>query len=422
MVVVSLRVLASVTNLASTVVVVDGPAPRVLSVARGSVEWLAGVREGDPYVPWPMGDGGEVATPSGDVGVPNQWPPRPVGGAFAAVLFLVVALGLWTLVPFLGAVLLFASAAFSTSGLMGTATMPVALFITALPAIAALPLAWTPGRAGRTTLSVTLVAMALVGGTVVVAIEGPTGWELAWTLSWVMPAIVVLLVVSGGVVVGALRGSRTHRAGQSLAGSLVGETMLGRRALRSSVEDGRDRTAQLLHDRVLPGVAAGLGALESGDPIGGARLLRSLAGELRQDLDQEQLVVIRLGGLGAALEGPVERVEQLGIPCLLCVVDRGRPPWEVEVTALRIAQEALNNAVAHSSASAIRVDCEFGPQQVHLHITDDGVGLDSQPGRRGTRQHLGLAAMSNRATEVGGRVLIDSTRRSGLRVSFEWPA
>ena len=310
----------------------------------------------------------------------------------------------------------------AVDGLLGVGLMPVAAFILAAPAVAALPLAWTRARTGRTTLSLTLAGLAILGGVAASALQGNIEWRHTWTLAWLMPLTVVGAAIIADAAAASHRILASRRSGLPLAASLVDQTVLGRRALRTAEEDGRDHAAQVLHDRVLPRVAAGLGALESGSLESGATVLRALADDIREDLDQEQLVVLRAAGLGAALEGPAQHVEELGIPCVLHVVDTGRPPWEVGVAALRIAQEALNNAAAHSSANEIRIDCAVGPQRVRLDITDDGVGIDSPRPARNSRQHLGLLGMSSRAHEVDGRLLIDTTRPAGLCVSFRWPA
>ena len=102
--VVALRVLASITTLASTMVLDGERHPRVVSVVHGSMEWLAGVRAGDSYVRWQAGDGSEVVTASGDVGIPSSWPPRPIEGAIVSASLLLTALALTTIVPLMAAV------------------------------------------------------------------------------------------------------------------------------------------------------------------------------------------------------------------------------------------------------------------------------------------------------------------------------
>ena len=68
---------------------------------------------------------------------------------------------------------------------------------------------------------------------------------------------------------------------------------------------------------------------------------------------------------------------------------------------LRIAQEALGNAVRHAGAARIDVALNGDDSQLILTVTDDGCGFDPEgPEVRG--QRLGLTSMEERATELGG--------------------
>ncbi len=100
-------------------------------------------------------------------------------------------------------------------------------------------------------------------------------------------------------------------------------------------------------------------------------------------------------------------------------------PASVEVQAMRIIQEALNNIRKHSQAHAVRVimrsdihgDCR-------ILIEDDGVGMKiAPPSDRTSGDHLGLSIMDERASRIGGRVRIESEPGEGTRVilMFKYP-
>lgn len=202
--------------------------------------------------------------------------------------------------------------------------------------------------------------------------------------------------------------------------SLLASTQVGRQAIRAVVEEERDRQALLLHQQVLPSVTASLASLDAGQVTAPTTLLRSLASELRQSLEEEQLLVLRLGGLEASLTSAAGRLEAAGLRCDMDVqTSERRPPWEVEVAAWRIAQEALTNALRHSSASSVAVVASVGPSAVSIDVTDDGVGLKHPTGAGPS--HLGLLDMRERADEVGGRVDLLPVEPTGLRVAFRWP-
>jgi signal transduction histidine kinase len=92
-------------------------------------------------------------------------------------------------------------------------------------------------------------------------------------------------------------------------------------------------------------------------------------------------------------------------------------PLDVKIALYRIAQEALNNVAKHSGADSatVRLCCE--PEQVALHVTDDGCGfdVDAVP-----PDHLGVGIMRERAEAIGAQLLIDSVPGRGTEVSVVW--
>ncbi len=87
----------------------------------------------------------------------------------------------------------------------------------------------------------------------------------------------------------------------------------------------------------------------------------------------------------------------------------------VEVAAYRIAQETLNNAARHSRARhcTVRISTQDG---LRLEISDDGVGLPPD-----VRAGVGLISMRERAVELGGSCMIESTRGGGTCVIVRLP-
>jgi signal transduction histidine kinase len=75
-------------------------------------------------------------------------------------------------------------------------------------------------------------------------------------------------------------------------------------------------------------------------------------------------------------------------------------PAAVEVAAYRIATEALTNAARHSGARHTSVSFTLDDARLRLEVADDGIGLPTRRDSRGTG--LGLAAMAERAAELGG--------------------
>ena len=129
-------------------------------------------------------------------------------------------------------------------------------------------------------------------------------------------------------------------------------------------------------------------------------------------------------GLFATLRWLAHEVtHRSGIESELVGTDPGqRLPAEIESTLMRIAQEALMNAVKYSKARRITLALAVTERQVRLEIADDGVGFDLD------RQVLcdvnptwGLMTMRERAAAVGGLVHVASSPGAGTRVVAEIP-
>ncbi len=95
-------------------------------------------------------------------------------------------------------------------------------------------------------------------------------------------------------------------------------------------------------------------------------------------------------------------------------------PAAQEEALLRVAQEALHNALRHSGAAHVDVVLEKNGQGARLRITDDGSGFDPKTVRRAGR-HLGLVSMRDRAGGAGGRLTVESAPGKGTTIEMEVP-
>lgn len=95
-------------------------------------------------------------------------------------------------------------------------------------------------------------------------------------------------------------------------------------------------------------------------------------------------------------------------------------PAAQEEAMLRVAQEALHNALRHSGAASVTVTLDKRGAGAVLRVTDDGKGFDPQVIRRAGR-HLGLVSMRDRASGVGGRLTVDSAPGKGTTIEMEVP-
>lgn len=80
----------------------------------------------------------------------------------------------------------------------------------------------------------------------------------------------------------------------------------------------------------------------------------------------------------------------------------------------RILQEATNNIVQHSEASACNVRIERQGEAMRVRISDNGIGFSSDEGPRRDATSLGLEVMRQRVENLGGRFKLLSTSSEGL--------
>jgi signal transduction histidine kinase len=97
-------------------------------------------------------------------------------------------------------------------------------------------------------------------------------------------------------------------------------------------------------------------------------------------------------------------------------------PPQMENNLLRVAQEALANALKHARATRITVHLDYQPAKVSLRVNDDGIGFDAANSSLSYSGHFGLLDMSERAEKMGGRYAMISAPGQGTEIRVEVPA
>jgi PAS domain S-box-containing protein len=103
--------------------------------------------------------------------------------------------------------------------------------------------------------------------------------------------------------------------------------------------------------------------------------------------------------------------------------EEARLPTEIELTLLRVAQEALHNVERHADAGKVFVRLAFEPDQVRLVVRDDGQGLAAVPSASDLLEagKLGLVGMQERVRLVGGRVTVRTRPGEGTMIEVSVP-
>ncbi|MBK8026577.1 MAG: PAS domain S-box protein [Chloroflexi bacterium] len=98
------------------------------------------------------------------------------------------------------------------------------------------------------------------------------------------------------------------------------------------------------------------------------------------------------------------------------VPPEGLLPAEAQLNLYRIAQEAFNNIVKHSNATAISVTCTYREDIFFLRISDNGSGFDGQHVAKG----LGMNGMRERASAIGAELDVASEPGKGTQIEVRW--
>jgi PAS domain S-box-containing protein len=150
------------------------------------------------------------------------------------------------------------------------------------------------------------------------------------------------------------------------------------------------------------------------------RLLNGAIGEARDMARGLEAVGLSEGGLETALETLALDVRHRFRAACTFACDRplGRLDREAERHLFRIAQEAVNNAVAHGRAKRIEIRLGAEGGEGLLTVLDHGVGM---PESRRPPDGTGLHNMACRALLIGGRIEVRRRSRGGTTVLCAFP-
>jgi ligand-binding sensor domain-containing protein/signal transduction histidine kinase len=196
----------------------------------------------------------------------------------------------------------------------------------------------------------------------------------------------------------------------------------------------RTRMSRELHDTLAQGFAgiaihldAAVACLPKGAQVMGSHLALARA-LVRESLAEARRAVFGLrpqalehADLATALSEMAGRLAADSTVQVEVTGESRRVPSMVESHLLRIAQEAVTNALRHAGAREIRVRLNFGADQVSLRIQDDGHGFAAGVAASSDTAHLGLMGIRERAAEIGGLLTLHSLVGSGTEVVVEIP-
>ncbi|WP_228648451.1 sensor histidine kinase [Microtetraspora sp. AC03309] len=261
--------------------------------------------------------------------------------------------------------------------------------------------------------------------------------------------LVALLVASAiGLVSHAIRDQNENRkvmiaqlreAGAKLAELAEENAHLQAQLLTSAREAGvlgeRQRMAREIHDTIAQGLTAICTQLEAADntiddiPATRSRLntVRTLAreslNEARRSVQALRPAPLDEAQLATALHDIAGKWSQTtGVPASVSVTGDPRPLHaEVEITLLRVAQEALANIGKHASATRAGLTLSYMEDVVALDVRDDGAGF-TEATSSSSEGGFGLIAMRQRVTRLAGDFAIETAPGQGTGISATIPA
>lgn len=211
---------------------------------------------------------------------------------------------------------------------------------------------------------------------------------------------------------------------------------LGHSAKEAAVLVERNRIGREIHDGLAQAFTGILMQLAAAEDFEGtaqcatqgliAQRIRDLAREGLAEARRSVMALrpdqTRSGGLELALR---QLAERSSVPGRTICSFEGRVPAtglapEHEHALLRIAQEAVSNAVRHGHPQHVRISLTGEPAHWLLMVADDGQGMEGSP--EDCAQHgFGLTNMQERATAIGGTWKIETHKGQGTRVCVRLP-
>ena len=307
----------------------------------------------------------------------------------------------------------------------------------------------------------TVMAITAVGGLVVqlvapYALFPYAGMIAMWSLTTVqpprisLPGLAALLGVTALSLPTAVADDTAFAMAVVVAVWALAEATRSRRAAiaqasRQAAEREQARLARELHDVIAHTVsvivvqAAAGGDVFDHNPAAARETLRSIESAGRETLGELRRLLAADGSAepsgdeGRRPQPSLDRLDELaeplraiGLRIEIHRVDDGTVavPAGIQLSAYRIVQEALTNAVRHAHANHIDVRIEVTDHLLEVRVTDDGPadsGADFAAPAIKTEPGRGITGMRERANLLGGTLEAGPRPEGGFRVQARLP-
>jgi PAS domain S-box-containing protein len=212
-------------------------------------------------------------------------------------------------------------------------------------------------------------------------------------------------------------------------------TRLAKSARQSAVLEERNQLAAEIHDALaqsFTGISMQLGVAEErlaakeDDPLGQIQRANEIAkfglAEARRSILSLRSSAIEESGLTTRLQRLVEYSSVAGR--LRCdfrsdnIPEESLPP-RIQHELLRIAQEAISNAVRHAKPTLVSVTLRWEPPNLILQVKDNGSGISGANLEKS--EGFGLGNIRTRASQIDGKLDIQTAAGHGTSIVLTVP-
>lgn len=267
----------------------------------------------------------------------------------------------------------------------------------------------------------------------VVGEEQATSVQVLKGIGFVLVTSAALYVVLGRMMSNLEEAARTQAVqAERLREYAAQQRLLAQRLMRAE-EDTRRAVAKDLHDGALQSLTLSFMRLDAasrspvGRPIDPEQVASAMTA-IREASEEIRAVVRALHppllaelGLSAAVERHCHEMSSRTGRDVEFSVDGDRNASmepDVAIAAFRITQEAISNALKHTTGDPVTVRLRVSTSHIEAEVVDQGPGFN--PAIQ-SASGLGLVSMRERAESVGGALTVTSTSAGGTHVRLAVP-
>jgi signal transduction histidine kinase len=313
------------------------------------------------------------------------------------------------------------------------------------------PGVWRPGLRLNTTQVPALKNLRRQSPLVLRTRKLPASERAVWEYLGIRSAVLLPLITSSGAQVGLLMVAsrsygfsrvkeRTYLTIGAQVALVLENLRLIEQAQQAGVSSERQRLAQEIHDTLAGAFTSIVMKLEAAeesldsDPSSVQRFLDQARGIARESLVEARRLMWALrpeslerSSLSEALTNLAERwSEECGVDASATVMGTPHPLTpDIEVTLMRVAQEALTNCRKYAQARQVTLTLSYMNNLVALNVQDDGVGFDpTEPHPDSSDQStggFGIMGMRERVEQLRGTLLVESAFGEGTTLMVAIP-